>query len=171
MQFQSTVRLDQGHGIVGEFAYDSPQRAQPYTIRPNATAANCVVGRAFTLDTSTNNVIPGGDPTAVPFAGILCNPKVYAAVGTVAGGTLAPSLIVPPGTNGEFAEMGFLWLIVAEACKVDDLLYMDTTTGEIHAWAAGASGIPAGQKQIPNAKVARSAQANVPGLIIGKFTN
>lgn len=170
--FQNSVRADQGHGIVGELGYDGPLRAQPFIIRENATAANCVVGRAFTIDTATNKVIPGGDVSTLPFAGILANPKVYASVGAAAG-TLAPSLLVLPGTQAEFVSMTTgIWASVPETAKVGDLVYADTTTGELHVYPLDGTGTPPGtQKRIPNCFVERSAQANVPGLVLIKLTN
>ena len=48
MGFQSSVALNQGFGVVGEIVFEGPTRAQPGVVK--GTAANIVVGRAFTID-------------------------------------------------------------------------------------------------------------------------
>ena len=46
MVFQSTVRIDQTTGIVGDIVIDGPQRGQPGILN-STSAANNVIGRAF----------------------------------------------------------------------------------------------------------------------------
>lgn len=128
MTLQSTVALNQGFGVVGELAFDGPLRAISAVI-DHATAANIVVGRWFTAP-ADGEYRPGGTGAV---GGLLVNPKVYASIGTSAGGPLAPTLIVPTGTVGEFASMGEFVVAAANAVALGDLAMYDTTTGAISA--------------------------------------
>lgn len=170
MPFQSTVAKNQAFGVPGEIILDGPTRAAPYTIDAAATAANCVVGRFFTLD-ATHDAVPGGDLTSadVAIAGILSSPKQYATSGPAAG-ALAPTLQLAPGSVGEFLSMGQVCISVPEAATPDDLLSYTIATGVIHVVAKGGS--PAvGDALIPNAKVVRSVAGVGGGLIIAQLTN
>lgn len=170
MSFQQLVRPDQAWGIVGEIRRDGPTRANGYTIDPAATAANCVVGRVFTLDNTTNLVKPGGALSdTVKFAGILANPKVYASVGG-ATGPLSPTLNVLPGSDGEFVDMGFVAVLSTTVAADGNLLAYDNTTGVISAYA-NTGAIPGTSTAIPNGTVYATAQANVPGLVMARLTN
>jgi len=131
MTLQSTVALNQGFGVVGESVFEGPRRATPGTIS-HATAADIVVGRAFTITASDGTYRPGG--TGV-FGGILSNPKGLASVGTSAGGPLAPTLVVPTGTIGEFAKMDQLLVAMSNAAGIGDGVYFDNTTGVLSALA------------------------------------
>ena len=70
MGFQSTIAANQGFGVVGESVFSGPRRAQPGVVK--GTAANIVVGRAFTIDAADGQFQPGGTGA---YGGILCNPK------------------------------------------------------------------------------------------------
>lgn len=149
MAFQSTVRAQQAFGVVGELHVDGPVRAQSYQIDPTATAANCVVGRVFTLDTATNMVKPGGTVSdTVVFAGVLAAPKEYATNGTAAGGSLAPTLLVLPGTVADFVSMGVINVSPTTACKAGDKAYYTTATGEINTTVASGTA-PGGSAVFP----------------------
>ena len=154
MPFQSTVNLAQGFGVVGELLAEGPLIAQPGVTK--GTAANIVVGRAFTIDTADGQFSPGG--TGV-FGGILANPKTYASIGTQAGGPLAPTLTLPVGTVGEFVTMTpGICVQLTNAATVGAGVYFVNADGTLAAGTAGA-----GQTQIPGAKVLRYSNA-APGL-------
>lgn len=131
MAFQSTVISDIRSGLIGEIAFDGPTRAVSAVLDSGAGAANNIVGRAFTYASVANNTVRAGG-TGV-FAGIFMMPKTQALRGTVAGGTLAESLLVPDGTPGEFLDMGFPFVSLTDVASVGDLIVYDTDTGELSA--------------------------------------
>lgn len=122
--FQTAIATNQGFGVVGELAFDGPTRAQPGVLK--GTAAYLVMGRYFTIDTSDGTFVPGGTG---PQGGILFNPKSQVSWGTSAGGALAPTLILPAGTVGEFLTMGYPIVALAAAATIGDRVLYDTTTG------------------------------------------
>lgn len=128
MSFQSTVALAQGFGVVGEIAFEGPLRAVSGVLK--GTAANIVVGRAFTIDPADGAYSPGGTDT---FGGILANPKGLQSLGTSAGGPLAPTLVVPAGTIGEFVTMGEITVGAANAVALGDKAMFAQATGIISA--------------------------------------
>lgn len=146
MSFQSTINATLGFGVVGEIGLDGPTRAQPGVTK--GTAANIVVGRAFTIDTTDGQFSPGG--TGV-FGGILANPKVYATAGTPGGGALAPTLTLLAGTVGEFVtSTPGLVVAFANAATIGQGVFFNNTTGILSAGTAGA-----GETQIAGAQVVR----------------
>jgi hypothetical protein len=130
MTLQSTVALNQGFGLVGELVFEGPLRAQPGVVK--GTAANIVVGRAFTIDTADGQFQPGG--TGV-YGGILSNPKALQSVGTAGGGPLAPTLTVPAGTVGEFSTTGEMVLAITNAANPGDKVTFATADGQLSALA------------------------------------
>ena len=130
MPFQSTVAVNQGFGLPGEVVFDGPQRATPGVIK--GTAANLVVGRAFTIDNADGQYSPGGAATR-PFGGILSNPKALQSVGTQAGGPLAPTLTVPAGTVGEFLTMGIVLVQTLNAAYPGDKVTYAVADGQLSA--------------------------------------
>lgn len=128
MPFQSTINIEQGFGVIGEILFDGPLRAKPGVLK--GTAANIVVGRAFTIDAADGQFQPGG--TGV-FGGILGNPKALASVGTSAGGPLAPTLTVPAGQIGEFVTMGYVVVSLATAANQGDKVTFSQSTGALSA--------------------------------------
>ena len=162
MTLQSTVALNQGFGLVGEIQFEGPTRAQPGVTKVGtATAADIVVGRAFTIDAADGQFQPGG--TGV-FGGILANPKGLASIGTSAGGPLAPTLTVPAGTVGEFLTMGEILVALPAAAPIGSLIYFTNATGVLGVGTAAG-----GQTQIANAVVKRYANA-AAGLAVVSFT-
>lgn len=146
MTLQSTVALAQGFGVPGMLMLEGAVRAKPGVTK--GTAANIVVGRAFTIDTADGQFAPGG--TGV-FGGILSNPKALQSVGTSAGGPLAPTLTVPAGTVGEFVtSTPGIAVSLINAATVGDGVYFVNADGTLGAGNAGA-----GQTQIVGAKVER----------------
>ena len=162
MALQSTVALNQGFGVVGEIQFEGPTRAQPGVMKTGtATAADLVVGRAFTIDAADGQFQPGG--TGV-FGGILSNPKGLQSVGTTAGGPLAPTLVVPAGTVGEFLTMGEILVALPAAAPIGSLIYFTNATGILGVGTAAG-----GQTQIPGAVVKRYANT-AAGLAVVSFT-
>jgi hypothetical protein len=159
MPFQSTVNIEQGFGVVGEIILDGPLRAQPGVLK--GTAADIVVGRAFTIDTADGKFQPGG--TGI-FGGILSNPKAMASFGTSANGPLAPTLTVPAGEVGEFVTMGYLVVALANAATIGQGVFFTNATGALSAGTAAG-----GQTQIANAQVVRVSNA-ATGLAIISLT-
>jgi hypothetical protein len=160
MGFQTAIAAALGFGIVGEIVFEGPVRATPGVVK--GTAANIVVGRAFTIDSADGQYQPGG--TGV-FGGILANPKALESIGTSAGGPLAPTLTIPAGTVGEFVTMGEIVVALPAAAAIGDALKFTNATGVIGVGAAGA-----GETAIPNAKVVRYANA-AAGLAVIALTN
>ena len=119
--------------------------------------------------TATSTAITGTGNGSV-FAGILSNPKAYAAVGTLAGGTLAPTLNLPDNYQGEFLHMGTVVLALASGnAAIGDLLQFNAATGAITAVSPGSSA-STNNILVPNGIVTRYQQTGA-GLIVGRLTN
>lgn len=133
MAFQTTVINDIRSGMVGEMAFDGPTRAIPALLDSGAGAANNIIGRAFSYVSRANGTVAAGGAVA-DFAGILVLPKTQSLRGTVAGGPLAESLLLPDGTQVELAQMGEYFVALEnDGGNVNDLVAYDTTTGELTA--------------------------------------
>lgn len=158
--FPGAVTADLAFGIVGELAFDGPYRSQPARIN-HGTPADIVVGRWFT-QAADGTTRPGGTGA---IGGIFMNPKSMSSLGTAAGGALAPTLVVPTGTIGEFGYMGTFVVAAAGAVAIGAAAWYDTTTGAI-----GAGAPSAGQAAIPNSKFTRYANA-AAGLAVLELTN
>jgi hypothetical protein len=126
MTFQSTVRATLTSGVVGGLAYEGPLRAQSAILR-SVDAAYNVVGRYFTV--VSEGVFKAGGTGAK--GGILANPKTYSSNGTTGGGPLAPTLTLPNEQQGEFVDMGILFVNLPAAAAIGDLVQYDTTTGAL----------------------------------------
>jgi len=162
MSFQSTVRLNQTDGIVGDIAFDGPLRANP-GILESADAANNVIGRAmFRLADEDLKMAAEGADTLV-FAGILSNSKVYALEGDAAS-SLNPTLTLPNQTEVEVVDMGYIYVNSLDAVSIGDDVYASNTTGELQSTAG------AGFTQIPNAKF-DLRNTDAAGLAIVRLTN
>ena len=118
MSFQQSVNRNFTAGFQGEFAFDGPTRCMAVRITTSSLPNNArnkgnVISRAFGFN---GEVGPTGQTMAalVPtvevggpsYAGVLVHPKHYALQGTLSGGTLAPSMAVPDGTEAEVCSMG-----------------------------------------------------------------
>jgi hypothetical protein len=161
MGLQKTVQFDIGFGVPGELAFNGPRRAQTGVIQ-SADPSNNVVGNYFTR--AADGTFTAGGTGAD--GGILANPKVYAALGTQAGGTLAPTMAVPNGTVGEILMEGEVnALIDGTAFEGDDVHYA-TATGALTAVSPGTE--PAsGFAPVPGARVSRVKQtADDGGLVV-----
>ncbi|AXF52890.1 MAG: hypothetical protein [Bacteriophage sp.] len=124
MTFQKTVRFDQAGGIPGEKANDGPSRAEPGILTAIGT-----VGRFFSEDPAKpGHWTQGAVSGSLRFA-LLTTPKQYAAQGTTAGGTLAPTMQLLANTTAEFATMGQFWVVgdSPNAMPGHDVYFSDLT--------------------------------------------
>lgn len=174
--FQNTVNNTIGAGIVGELYLEGPLRAQPAVLN-SGTPANNVVGRAFTVATGgTGSFETAADPAAMKvsaggtgvFAGILANPKVYANVGTTAGGTLAANLTLANTTVVELVQQtAGMFVTLPAASNPGDWVYWTQATGVLTTTAPGAAA-PGASTRLPGGRVERFVDA-VAGLAVISF--
>lgn len=171
--FQSSVRINQTTGVVGEIILSGPSRARP-AILNSTSAANNVVGRAFRfVNTTSDSDVTADADLATTFAGILVNPKVYATSGPTTG-TLDPTLTLPNETEAELLTMGIIIVDLSQDAPANSSrnigadIYYERATGIL----VGASGSPgAAYTQVPNAKISRNNVDGDPGLAIITLTN
>ena len=136
MGFQTGVTADMGFGVVGEVFDDGPRRAQPFTLTSD-DAANNIFGRAFSV--VSEGVAKAGKTGSLVFAGILINPKEHVSLGTLAGGSLAPTLTLPNGTIGSLMSEGSVIVSLPASANIGDVVYFTTATGAIVTTAPGAA--------------------------------
>ena len=176
MPFQATVSGQIGFGVVGELFLEGPLRAQPARL-DSADAANNVVGRAFSVVSGgTGSWTANGDavnPAPMvaeaggngPFAGILANPKVYVSGGTVAGGTLAPTLTLPDGTMAELVqETAGIIVALPALAAVGDAVYYLQADGTLVTTAPGALAPASSVGPIGNVARYTSTGAGLAGI-------
>lgn len=158
---QSTVRYDYGFGVVGESRKHGARRAKPGFI-VSGSAANNVVGRAFTQVKTGGAVAAGG--TGV-FFGLLANPKQYASFGTSAGGPLAPTITLPNNTLAEFVESDYSFIaqLTNANAAIGDYIVFLQADGTLQSVTPGAA-LPAGTTQIHGAMVDDLPQPTANGL-------
>lgn len=155
MPFQSTVNINQGAGLIGTLYLDGPVRARTMIIDSvGTTPAFNRVARAFTQVSGADNhaTVGGAIGDGTPFAGILANPVEQALYGSLAG-SLAPSLDFPQYANASFVRMGQLWIPLATAANIGDLLDYVIATGVIVNRAPSVANPVGGNANIPNATV------------------
>lgn len=179
MAFQTSVAKNIGFGVVGEIALDGPLRVQPAKLT-SASAANNVVGRAFTASAGGSaSFEASGNPNPVtaaaggtdPFAGILGFPKVYPLTGTTAGGTLAATLTLPNDTLVELVqETAGMVVALGAAASVGDWLYYTNATGVLTTAAPGTANAPADSTRVPGGRVERYDGA-AAGLAVVSFNS
>lgn len=157
---QSSVSLKQGFGVAGDLFSNGPVRTKPYTLV--STPAVNTIGNAYTI-TAEGVATVGGD--AGIFGGILVNSKEYASIGTTAGGSLAPTLVLPDNTIGELLTMGEIVVYLSNAAVIGSGVYYTDATGVLGCGTAST-----GQTQIDNAKVVRYATSGA-GLAVIELTN
>lgn len=145
MGFQQTVAMNQGFGVIGEIVFEGPLKAQPGVLKlgaGGAVAADLVVGRYFTLDPTDGLFQPGGGIGPNAEGGILSNPKEYASLGTAAGGPLAPTLVLPANSVGDFVTMVTGMVVaMAAACNIGDRVLYNLITGLLSTVAPNAIGV------------------------------
>lgn len=156
MAFQSNVRQFMTSGVVGEVVLDGAVRSRGVILN-SVNEANNVVGRALTYSAANADgvrVEAGG--TGV-FAGILTHSKQYAALGTQAGGALAPTLTIPNNSQVE-ATYFATGVYVELACNqnqvisIGDKVAFNQTNGGLIAFPANQNA-PAGHTEIVGARV------------------
>lgn len=168
MGFPSTVKADLVSGVVGEVSHDGPFRSRPGLLG-SLDAANNVIGRAFTYAYTDPQILQAGG--IGPFGGILILPKTHVLYG-MPGDTLADSMTLPNGAQGEFAEMGFLTVALASpGATIGKAVVYDLATGELD-WANNSAEPGAGKMLVPNCFVDRcNASDDTPSLAFIKVTN
>jgi len=173
MTFQNTVRKEQAAGIIGEFAVDSPRRAESFNIDALSDAENTLVGRAFTFTETLEGEFAKVEVGSVQaagqtFAGIAIHPKAYALVGG-ADGTLSPTLQLQPGQVAEFCRMGTIYveMVNGGAQRGWQVGYEESSGSIVGIDPAAAPAL--GVVQIPGAQVVNAT--NDVGLTIIELTN
>ncbi len=181
---QTTVRRAYTTGFAGQLSADGPRRAKPGriqsdTIGTDAAKSTNHMSRAFGYlsdypsPTDPNagtgyvaTVVVGG----TNFFGILGHPQHHALYGA-AGDTLAASMDLPKGSEGEFFDMATGLIVEAfnETTAAKNVTFGDQVgystadnaqgvpRGGIVTVPAGAAA-PAGVTLIPNARVMQTAQ-------------
>lgn len=142
MSFQTAVFLQQGFGVVGELFTDGPRRAESFILN-SADASYNVFGRCFTK--TSEGVAQAGSGGTLGFAGFLVNPKGSTLQGTIADGSLAPSLVLPNYAQGELLTMGSIIVALPASAAIGDLVVYDDTTGDLTTIAPTAA-LPVGKK-------------------------
>lgn len=136
---QTSVTIFNALGIPGDLAFDGPYRARSYNLFSSGVPN--VIGYAYTV---TSGAAPNPDAAAGNagvakvggtgvFAGILVNPKEYPLRGTVAGGPLAASLVLPDYAIGDLVIMGELFVNLPGPANVGDLITYDPLTGALNS--------------------------------------
>ena len=153
MPFQSSVRIDQTTGIVGDIILDGPLWSQPGNLL-STSAANNVIGRAFRHIANSDRNVSADSASGGVFAGILANSKVYATAGTATGGTLAPTLILPNNTEVElvYGTSGIL-VELSTTANIGDNVFFATATGIL---AAASGRTLADHELIPGSAIIRN---------------
>ena len=170
MAFQSNVRQFMTSGVVGEVVLDGAVRSRGVILN-STNEANNVVGRALTYSNANADgvrVEAGG--TGV-FAGILTHSKQYAALGTQAGGALAPTLTIPNNSQVEatyFATGVYVELTCNQnqVISIGDKVAFNQTNGVLIAFPANQNA-PAGHTEIVGARV---IEQNVVGPTTQPFS-
>ena len=167
MPFQATVRIDQTTGTVGDIVLDGPLRGQP-AILNSTSAANNVIGRAFRHLANQDLEVSADAAAGRPFAGILANSKLYATSGTAAGGTLAPTLVLPNNAEAELVTMTSGILVeLSTVAGIGDNVFFATATGIL---AAAAGDTLADHEIIPGAKIVRNNISGAGRLAVVELT-
>ena len=136
MPFQSTVRINQTTGVVGDIVLDGPLRAQPGILN-STSAANNVIGRAFRHVANNDLEVSADVVTGGIFAGILANSKRYSTSGTASGGTLAPTLALPDNMEVELVTMTSGILVeLSTVATIGQNVFFATATGILAAATA-----------------------------------
>jgi hypothetical protein len=170
MTFQSSVFFQTGSGVPGEVFTNYPKRAQSLTINSALASYNIIGATAYTI-LSPGFAQAGNGSGNFGFAGFLFNPKVYALQGN-GSNTLAPSLVLPNFTQGEFITEGSLWVTLPNTANIGDIVIYDNTTGAISS-ISPTTALPSG-KTFANAQVdyfdvttAGLAVISITPLIVG----
>lgn len=168
MALQSTVNIQLGFGVPGEVIVGDPNRVEPLLVNSAGATPN-TMGFAYTKSNTTNTAKAGGTIAAgTVFAGIMCNPKSHALIGTSAG-TLQPTLNLPDNSTGSFLTMGTVVVQLTAGANIGDWVQYNTTTGALSTVAPGGTAT-GGNALIPNATVWRFPNA-AAGIAAIRLTN
>ena len=148
--FQSTVFLQQGFGVPGEFYSDQPHRAQEFTLVSASAAYNIIGATAYTL-TSQGIAQAGNTGGTGVYLGILVNPKEQTLFG-VGGSPLSPTLVLPNQVLASIASMGSFIVTLPAAAAIGDFVVYDNVTGALSTVASSAT-VPGTGKSWANAFV------------------
>ena len=156
MAFQSNVRQFMTSGVVGEVVLDGAVRSRGVILN-SVNEANNVVGRALTYSNANADGVRVEAGGAGVFAGILTHSKQYAALGTQAGGALAPTLTIPNNSQVEatyFATGVYVELTCNQnqVISIGDKVAFNQTNGVLIAFPANQNA-PAGHTEIVGARV------------------
>lgn len=162
MSFQSVIRFRQTDGFLGQMTRDVPSVVKVWRFNEQVAHPN-TFGRAFTAvatEVAGVNGLPaipvaqvgGADVATTKFAGILCNPEQHALFGTTAG-ALAPSLDLPPYSQGQLITKGEVVVAFATPVAYGDPVYFSEADGTLANAAA------VGFRLIANARVERLTSA------------
>ena len=170
MAFQSNVRQFMTSGVVGEVVLDGAVRSRGVILN-STNEANNIVGRALTYSNANADGIRVEAGGAGVFAGILTHSKQYAALGTQAGGALAPTLTIPNNSQVEatyFATGVYVELTCTQnqAINIGDKVAFNQTNGVLIAFPANQNA-PAGHTEIVGARV---IEQNVVGPTTQPFS-
>ena len=134
MAFQSVVNSQMAFGVAGEPFDNGPRRSAPWALLSASADYNVVGATAYTVTsgpaTPATPAIAAAGGSGV-FAGILVGPKEYATSGTVAGGALAPTMVLPNYTNAELLTQGAIFATLSGAANIGDQVIYDLTTGAL----------------------------------------
>ena len=167
MAFQSTVRIDQTTGVVGDIILDGPMIGIP-AILNSTSAANNVIGRAFRHVSSEDLEVSADASAGATFAGILANSKVYATSGTSTGGTLAPTLVLPNDVEVELVRVtAGIVVELSTTASIGDNVFFATATGIL---AANSATTLANHERIDGATVVRNNISGTGRLAIIEMT-
>jgi len=165
MAFQSFVNIKYAAGVAGELAKDEPTRVNSHALDSNGGT----IGRMFTASNSTGVATQGG--TATPgtsyLLGLLVGPKEQTLIGTTAG-TLTPTLTLPGNAQGEFLQMGQVWVTITGTCNLGDIVQYHTATGVLSCKQPGSTA-DASNALIPNAVVTGDRVTGSGGLTRIRF--
>ena len=156
MAFQSNVRQFMTSGVVGEVVLDGAVRSRGVILN-STNEANNVVGRALTYSNANADGVRVEAGGAGVFAGILTHSKQYAALGTQAGGALAPTLTIPNNSQVEatyFATGVYVELTCNQnqVISIGDKVAFNQTNGVLIAFPANQNA-PVGHTEIVGARV------------------
>lgn len=166
MAFQSTVRQFPTDGIVGDFALDGPIRSKSIILKSSDATQN-VIGRAVTYVAAQDDQAIAGGTGA--FAGILTNSKLYASLGTTAGGPLAATLTLPNDLPVQATTLATgIYVTLSTTANIGDGVAYHNTTGVLAA--APANVPPATHTLIVGSSVIRR-NITAPGLAIIELLN
>lgn len=137
--FQNNVNLYNPIGVLGELAYASPTRVQPFNLNSSGKAQ--FIAYAYTYTDGGNPNPPANSPNAQSaqvggsgvFAGILVSPKEYASYGNVTDGPLGPSIVLPDNAIGQLMQMGYCFVNLPGPAVPGDLVTYDPLTGALNS--------------------------------------